>query len=226
MAGLILPCSLLAQGFNARYDAFDWAFPQGGYGIELSPTGYVAFSSSDDCDSISPLTCFGHASVLLTELDQDGSLLWQKRSWRPNHSAFAGWANCCDTIPGGGFIVGGASEATDGSDEIYLMRFDANGDTLWTKVFGDPTLNRYWIGRQVKRTLEGGFVVIGITDQQGSRDGFALKTDALGTEEWRRIYGWSNTNVDGLVSVDLAADGDLFMGGIRLITETNNEMWV
>ena len=224
--GVALPVSLYAQSFNNRYDAFDWGFPQDGYGIELTTTGYIAFTSSDDCDSISPEVCFGHVSVLLTNIQYDGSIAWQRRSWRPGHSAFAGWANCCDTVPGVGYIVGGSSEATDGSDEIYLMRFDANGDTLWTKVFGDPTLDHFWISYQVKRTMDGGFIMAGWTDQVGARDGFALKTDSDGNEEWRETYGWSTSSVDALGSIDLAASGDLFMGGARIVSDNQKQLWV
>ena len=222
----LVPWASPAQGFNEKYDAFGWGFEQTALGVELSLPGSTIFSTSSDCDSISPTECFSHGSVLLTRLDEAGTLIWEKRSWRSGHTAVAGWANCCDTIPGGGFIVGGASEAPDGSDEIYLMRFDANGDTLWTRVFGDPTLDDFWISYQVKRTMDGGFVMAGWTDQTGNRDGFALKTDSQGNEEWRETYGWSASNWDALGSVDLAANGDLFLGGARFISESDKQLWV
>ncbi|HRH69329.1 MAG TPA: T9SS type A sorting domain-containing protein [Flavobacteriales bacterium] len=223
---LLYPCLCQSQAFNKRFDAFGWGFEQTALGIEGGAGGFTICTTSSDCDSISPTECFFHGSVLLTRIDAYGNVLWEKRSWRPNHTAVAGWANCCDTIPGGGFIVGGASEAPDGSDEIYLMRFDANGDTLWTRVFGDPTLNRFWIGYQVRRTSEGGFLVVGSTDQYGSPDGFALKTDSEGNEEWRRTYGWSTTLLDGLGSVDLAANGELFMGGTHWVDDVDKQLWV
>ena len=223
---ILTPLLCWVQGFNKRFDAFGWGFQQEGYGIEFTSDGFTILSSSADCDSISPEECFLHASVLLTRIDQNGAALWQKRSWRANHSAFAGWANCCDTIPGGGYIVGGASEATDGSDEVYLMRFDANGDTLWTRVFGDPTLNRFWIGQQVKRTQDGGFAIVGITDQNGPFNGFVIKTDSNGQEVWRRIYEWDPSTEGGLGSIALAVDGTYYTGGTRNLDETNSDHWV
>lgn len=223
---LLIETLALGQGFNERYDAFGWGFPQEAYGIERSGDGYTVITSSADCDSISPDECFFHASVLLTRLGPDGGRLWEKRSWRSMHSAFAGQANCCDTIPGGGYIVGGASEATDGSDEVYLMRFDANGDTLWTRVFGDPTLNRFWIGQQVKRAPNGDFLVVGITDQNGPFNAFVLRTDEQGNELWRRIYSWNSESQGGIGSISLAADNDLFTGGTRRNEPGNAEHWV
>ncbi|MBK7383272.1 MAG: T9SS type A sorting domain-containing protein [Flavobacteriales bacterium] len=149
----------------------------------------------------------------------------EHRSYRPYHSAFAGWSNCCDTIPGGGYVVGGASEDTTGFDEVYLMRFDANGDTLWTKVFGDPNGNQFWIGQQVKRTADGGFVIVGFTEQ-GNWDGFAIKTDSDGNEQWRSTYYWSSAFSDGLASVALGAQGDLFMSGSRFLADGTGDNWL
>lgn len=123
-------------------------------------------------------------------------------------------------------MVGGSSEATDGSDEVYLIRFNELGDTLWTRVFGDPTLIHYWGGYQVKRTMDGGFGIVGGTDKNGSTDGFVLRTDSLGNELWRQVYGWSTTQADGLTAIAIAPDGGFFLSGSRFLTETNGEHWL
>ncbi|MEO8588271.1 MAG: T9SS type A sorting domain-containing protein [Flavobacteriales bacterium] len=222
---LLIETLVNGQGFNKRYDAFGWEFGQTAFGIERVEDGYLVISGSDDYDSIAPGESFFHASVLLTRVNEAGVLLWEKRSWRPEHSAFAGWANCCDTIPGAGYIVGGSSEDTLGNDEIYLMRFDANGDTLWTRVFGDPGLTYYWGGRQVKRTADGGFLIVGDT-QTGGVDGFGLKTDSMGNEEWRRNYGWSTSQIDALLSSDHAPDDTYYMAGTRYLDDSNRDLWV
>ncbi|MEZ4791768.1 MAG: PQQ-binding-like beta-propeller repeat protein [Flavobacteriales bacterium] len=226
VTALFIEALAFGQGFNARYDAFDWGFPQSAVGIELTSAGYAVISTSSDCDSISPTECFFHASVLFTFLNGDGTRVDERRSWRDNHSSIAGWANCCDTIPGGGYIVGGASEAIDGSDEVYLMRFDANGDTLWTRVFGDPTLYRFWIGQQVKCAPNGDFLVVGFTDQNGPFNAFVLRTDDQGNELWRRIYAYSPSSEGGIGSIALADGGDLFTGGTRSNTPGNADRWV
>lgn len=145
------------QGFNARYDAFDWENAQTGFGIERTINGWAIISGSHDVDSLAPDFFLSHVSVLFTFIDQEGNKIDERRTYRPMHGTFPGWANCCDTTADGGFVAGGSSEATDGSDEIYLMRFDASGDTIWTRVFGDPLLNDFWIGSQVKTTRMGGF---------------------------------------------------------------------
>jgi hypothetical protein len=214
------------QGFNRRYDLLDKKLSQTGYGIELISEGYVLISTSSDYDSLAPDLYFHHKSVILTAIDHEGERLWEKRAKRAQHSAFAGWANCCDTIPGGGFVSSGTSENVEGMGEIFLIRFDAYGDTLWTSVFGDPALNKYWSGRQVKHTPDGGFLIVGITDQIGLRNGFALKTDSLGNEEWRKIYPWTTNQSEGLSACDVGPAGSFYMSGARFLTAQHARPWV
>jgi hypothetical protein len=229
-ATLLVGALALGQGFNERYDAFGWGYSQTGFGVEFAPGGYAVLSGSSDYDSIAPGNWQFHGSVLITWLDGNGLKTNERRSWREMHSAFAGWANCCDTVPGGGFVVGGSSEDSLGNDEVYLMRFDALGDTLWTKVFGDPLLNYYYIGRQVKRTADGGFLIVGdmgLGDLSvNGIDGFAIKTDSLGNEQWREIYGGPPPDWRALLAVDLVGDGGYYFSGSFFPTDTNGEHWV
>ncbi|MBL0127032.1 MAG: T9SS type A sorting domain-containing protein [Flavobacteriales bacterium] len=214
------------QGFNTRYDDLGHGLQQTAFGIECTVDGWVVVSGSDDLDSIGPGVWFTHASTVLRRLDEVGNTIWEKRAWRAGHGVLPGWANCSDTIPGGGYVVGGASEDTLGNDEVYLMRFDVNGDTLWTRVFGDPNLNYYYIGRQVKRTPDGGFVIAGDTDQNGSVDGFVLRTDATGNEVWRQFFGFSSTLLDGFLSVDLGPAGSYYGSGTSETTPLNGDHYV
>lgn len=227
---LLVEALAFGQGFNERYDAFGWGFQQEGYGVELTPSGYTLISGSFDYDSIAPGLWFAHASVLLTHIDTDGTKIWEKRAWRPWHNTVTGWANCCDTIPGGGYVLGGASEDTTGYDEVYLMRFDAEGDTLWTRVFSGPTEDHYMIGRQVKHTPDGGFLIVGDTGFgnifANGIDGFAIKTDSLGNEQWRRIHGGAPPSWESFISCAIGPSHTYYLGGSYFPTTTNGEIWV
>jgi hypothetical protein len=217
------------QGFNERYDAFGWGYAQSAFGIEALSDGYMVISGSSDYDSIAPGEWFFHGSVTLTRIDLQGDMLWEMRSWRPDHSALPGWANCCDSLPGGGYIIGGNSEDTTGRDEVFLMRFDAEGDTLWTRVFNGPTDGHYWIGRQVKRTADGGFLIVGDTGIDIVTDGndaFAVKTDSYGNEQWRRYYSWPPPRSEGLVSCHMGPANTYYLGGSAFPTDNNGDHWV
>jgi Secretion system C-terminal sorting domain len=222
IALLLVESLAFGQGFNRRFDLFGNGFAQGAWGIEKTTAGYCILGSSSDYDSIGPGEYFFHASVVHTFVDANGWLIDERRSWRPIHSAFPGWANCCDTIPGGGFVVGGSSEDTLGNDEVYLMRYNALGDTLWTRVFGVGGQN--WGGYQVKHTTDEGFIIVGAYDPNSNVNGFALKTDSAGNEQWRQTYGGGLS--DYFVAVHEIIPGSYYIGGQRRITQANKNLWV
>jgi hypothetical protein len=222
VALLLVEALAFGQGFNLRYDRAGLGRPQDAWGLEQSANGYVSISGSYDADSVTGDTFLFHVSVLLTFIDQEGYKIAERRSFRSDHSTFPGWANCCDTIPGGGFVVGGSSESTLGNDEVYLMRFNALGDTLWTRVFGEVGEN--WVGYQVKRTNDAGYIIVGGYDPNSNVNGFVLKTDSAGNEQWRQTYGGGLT--DYFVAVHEVIAGSYYMGGQRRVTQDNKNLWV
>ncbi len=226
---ILLLCAALglcAQGFNKRYDAFGQGYAQGAYGLERSSSGHVIFSFSYEPDTIGPDSVVGGYIIILHGLDEGGNLQWQKRYRRPLHGVYLGWADCCDTVPGGGYVVGGSSEQYwTGVGEARVVRFNAQGDSLWSRSFGSP--GHYWIGQQVKHLDDGGFVICGGTDATGYQDGFLIRMDAEGNELWRQTYGWPDpVYIDGLTSVEESADGDLFMSGSRFLGLEEGQHWV
>src|SRR5204863_5468268 len=65
---------------------------------------------------------------------------------------------------------------------------DANGDTLWTKIFGDAGSD---YGNSVQQTADGGYIVLGNTRNGGAgiNDVWLLKTDANGNLVWKKTFG-------------------------------------
>jgi len=214
-----------AQGFNNRYDAFGQGYVQGAFGLEFDSSGATIFSVSFEPDTITPDSLLATYSIILQHIDAEGVLGWQRRYHRPIHREFLGWADCCDTIPGGGYVVGGSSQNINNVDEARLVRFNAQGDSLWSRSFGG--MGEYWIGQQVKHLADGGFVICGGTDATGDQDGFVIRIDPSGNELWRQTYGWPvPVNVDGLTAIDEATNGDLYMSGDRFLSGINDQHWV
>jgi hypothetical protein len=161
-----------------------------------------------------PDSLVGTYALILQGLNDAGTLLWEKRYRRDHHGEFLGWADCCDTVPGGGFVVGGSGEEYwTGVDEARLVRFDVQGDSLWSRTFGSP--GAFWIGQQVKHTSDGGFLICGITDAVSYQDAFAIKADANGNEQWRRIYGVDGFITEAFSSIVELSDGYMLTGRSR-----------
>ncbi|MCP4725767.1 MAG: hypothetical protein GY863_12060 [bacterium] len=89
----------------------------------------------------------------------------------------------------GGYVFIGVTESFgNGKADIYLIRTDQRGDTLWTKTYGGTENDNGW---SVLQSRDEGFVVTGYTESygEGNSDIFLLKTDAHGDQEWLKTYG-------------------------------------
>ncbi len=111
----------------------------------------------------------------------------------------------------GGFIVAGETNSFGaGYTDVYLVRTDAYGDTLWTAVLGGTSYD--W-GHSVAQTADGGFIVAGLTQSfgAGETDVYLIRTDAAGDTLWTKTYG--GTAYDNGCSVAQTADGGYIVAG-------------
>ena len=94
------------------------------------------------------------------------------------------------TSDGGYIIVGDIWNGADGFD-IWLLKSDTSGDTLWTKTFGGRFDDR---GYSVQQTTDEGYIIVGSTESfsAGDYDVWLIKTDASGDTLWTKTYGESS----------------------------------
>ena len=125
---------------------------------------------------------------------QTSTTLWSKQFGTPLDDA----AGCVVTDHLGNVVVAGGTDgnlfATNaGGDDVYIVRYDANGNQLWAKQFGtskddDPT--------QVSVDSQNNIIVVGttggmlfgpFTGPQG--DAFIVKYDSNGNQLWAKQFG-------------------------------------
>lgn len=110
----------------------------------------------------------------------------------------------------GGYILAGYSEATpEDSDNVRLTKLNRCGMIQWEADFGDE---RDDFAYSVAQTADGGYVTAGQfgNENEGVSDGFLLKTDSNGQEEWRQVFD-SGTQ-DMALSVQPMLDGGYLVG--------------
>ena len=216
---------LLSQTFNARYDLFENDRAQISWGIEQGATGqYILIQGSWELDSLGPDLFIEHYVLGLTAINETGEKLWDKRLEYPAQSRLPGWANCCDSMPGGGLVVAGSIEDTLENLQVHLAVFDSEGDTVFTRNLGNP--GPRWNAFQVQRLQDGGFIIVGQTEATGYLDGFALRTDIAGNEIWRRTYGQPAPITDGVLGGLELPGGDLITGGSNFPTPETHRLWL
>lgn len=133
--------------------------------------------------------------------DKDGDTLWTK------YIGTADWDFFYDVAPtyDGGFILsGGTYGAGSGDEDMYFVKIDANGDTLWTKTYGGIKADE---ARSVCETGDSLLAAVGFTFSTGDTlgDSWVLRMEADGDTLWTRTLGWANAEDKawGIADMDL-----------------------
>jgi hypothetical protein len=119
----------------------------------------------------------GQSDAWLMKLNSAGDTLWTRTYGGADYDE----AYCLDTTADGGYVLAGQTQSFgEGSEDIWLIKTNAAGDTLWTRTFGGPSTEMA-IG--VEQTLDGGYGIVGFTKSFGAGDFdvYVIKTDANGS---------------------------------------------
>ena len=149
----------------------------------------------------------GWGDVYLLRLDSLGDTLWS----RTFGGALYDCGRCVQETPDGGYIVVGETQSFGaGGNDVYLIRADSLGNTLWTQTYGGGD---YECGYSVKETADGGYVVAGETGSfgAGGRDMYFIKTDFLGNVVLDATYGGGGSERG--FSIELTSDGGYIIAG-------------
>ncbi|MFV1976405.1 MAG: T9SS type A sorting domain-containing protein, partial [Candidatus Scalindua sp.] len=149
----------------------------------------------------------GFYNVYLIKTDANGDSTWTKSY---GGSAFDYGLSVDQTSDGGYIITGNTNSFGAGAEDVYLIKTDANGDTLWTKTFGGPFSD---VGYSVQQTTDGGYIVGGLTGSfsSGDYDVYLIKTDAGGNETWSKTFG--GTGNEQSYTVQQTSDNGYILSG-------------
>lgn len=110
----------------------------------------------------------------------------------------------------GGFLIAGSTRSYgSGETDAYVIRLNAQGDTLWTRAFGGAAYE------DLRTVLadDDGWLVAGYTSSFGAGQSEALlvNLDDAGNLLWSKTYG--NSGPEGARWIERTADGGLIMTG-------------
>ncbi len=116
----------------------------------------------------------------------------------------------------GGYIITGSTESygfKNGFTDVYLIKTNSAGDTLWTKTFGGAL---YDDGYAVRQTSDLGYIVVGNTSSfgNGGFDIYMIRTDVNGKILWSKTIG--GTSNDYGFDVKQTSDGGFIVAGRTL----------
>ena len=150
----------------------------------------------------------GGYDFYLVKTDSSGDTLWTRGYGGTSDD----YGRCVQKTSDGGYIVAGYTESFGAGDfDVYLVKTDSSGDTLWTRTCGGSDRE---YGRSVDQTSDGGYIVTGETKSFGTGsnyDVYLVKTDSSGDTLWTRRYG-GDWNEEGW-SVQQTSEGGYIIAG-------------
>lgn len=166
----LLPFIIQAQAPVTFERYYDYGFAEAGNAVQqTSDGGYIIFGRQG--------IWFGQSKVLLIKIDSVGNEQWHKLIGNP----YDNYAYCGQQTLDGGYILAGNTSLPGFSDQVYLIKTDANGDTTWTKNYGGTAQEFGW---SVQQTLDGGYIIAGDTPNYP----WLIKTDMNGDTLWTKNY--------------------------------------
>jgi hypothetical protein len=118
----------------------------------------------------------------LVKTNSDGDMLWSK--YYGSMSDNLGYGVLQN--PDGGYMLLADYKKPSGNCDIWLIKTDASGDSLWSKTIGNSIEDR---GRSIEFTCDGGYIIGGYTCHYGGKDMFLVKTRPSGELEWCKYFG-------------------------------------
>lgn len=200
----------------------DW-----GYSIKQThDKGYIIAASSNSYGN-------GGYDACLMKRDSLGNYEW-KKVYGSNDWDFA--YSVDQTYDSGYVFCGETYNNTSGFSDVYVVRTDKAGDTIWTRTVGNNLIDK---GISVIETSDSNIVVAGITNSLiDSTQIYLLKFSATGTLIWDSIYGGqkfetvnqiieiSNNNyvmVGSTTNVSIGGDQDYL---IMAVDTTGTQLWI
>ena len=173
------------------------------YGCSVQECASGGFIIAGETDYSLPFL----TDIYLMRTDSDGTPLWTKTYGGTGYDG----GNSVQECDEGGFIIAGRTTSFGaGSNDVYLVRTDTDGNTLWTKTYGETNPD---YGYSVQECDEGGFIIAGYTRSfgAGGSDVYLIRTDTNGDTLWTKTYG--GTGGDYGKSVQECVEGGFIIAG-------------
>lgn len=170
--------------------------------VQVSDASYFISGQADEFPDQN------HTGVWLLKIDDMGDTLWTRRYSSGNNYSL-NWEMLVKS--GNNGYAGIESIDVDGEGPILsgMVRFDGNGDTLWTKCLSCPPYN--CPVTSLSPVSDGGFILTGMHGTGADLDLLLLKISPEGEKEWSETFGGEGWEMGH--SVKQTADGGYIIGG-------------
>lgn len=218
-------CTNVTHTWSKSWGAFG---DQVGLTIGAIATGesLVAGSFVGDVEFVpnNSIVAQGVSDVFMLKLSSTGVPMWSVRfgetgTTTPAASAVDGTSFIVAGTFDGDVDFGGGDVASQGAEDIFLVKLEATGAVDWHKLFGGTGSQ---VANGVAVAADGAIVIVGGFDgtlplgpsplmNAGAEDAFIAKFDANGSHEFSTKFGDTSAQAARAVAID--SDGNIIVAG-------------
>jgi hypothetical protein len=183
------------------------------YHIEItSDGGYIAVGYREAYHSPGQT----NQDICMIKTDADGDTLWTRTYGGEGDEE----GRCILQTGDGGYILCGQTGSFGaGEGDVWVLKTDTHGDTLWTRTYGG---NKPELAFTIIENSDSGYAIAGFTygDYPENRDGYVIVIDEDGDTLWTRAFGsecW-----DEIYTIIQTDDGGYLCSGGRQLTSRDS----
>jgi len=193
-------------------------------------------SADENCNSVQQTSDGGY--ILFTERVFFSSDYWKVWLIKTNETGDTNWTKIIggnkhyfvqsgiELIGEGYIFVGYHKTSAAGPEDLWIVKTDATGDTIWTKTYGATDRD---LGNQIKQTADCGYIIAASTRSFGAGDNdcWLIRTNSSGDTLWTKTFG--GTEADFCSSVWQTSDnGFILVGSTRSFGTANGkyDIWM
>ena len=193
-------------GFGQWVKIFDGTDIDYGFGVvQVADSGFVLAGYTKS------YSMSYHHDIFVMKTNKHGDSLWHKTY---GGICAEGARNIIKTSDGGFAIIGEKDCPNNSTDpSAYLLKLDANGDSLWGKYLHQS----YGYGYSIQQTNDDGYIIATSYYDYG----LLIRTNSLGDTLWTKMYG--DSLYTSFEEVKLTNDGGYIVVGENSTTSSNSD---
>ncbi len=179
------------------------------YNMAVGIGGYLGITGTYKNNNTSQLEAF------LLLIDSSGTLLNSKT----NYFNIKSEGHALVQLSNANFLITGIKSNGLTNPEIFLIKTNPFGDTIWTKAYGTSKVNNAF---DIQATNDGGFVIAGyrFNNLCPCYNSYVIKTDMNGDTLWTKLYLDGHESI--AYSIEQTTDGGYIIAGTSYASGVNN----
>jgi len=188
-----------------------------GYGIAVDGSGNVYVTGEEAVTGES-------SNIWVRKYDLDGDVVWTRTY---NDVANGGDYGYGIAVDGSGNVYVNGEEAVTGEGwNIWMRKYDSDGDVVWTRTYNDVA-NGGDSGYGIAVDRSGNVYVTGYEAVTGEGSNiWVRKYDSDGDVVWTRTYNGTANSWDRGYGIAVDGGGNVYVTGYEFVTGESYNIWV